>query len=71
MVTISLNAFQTEINKNRNQLMVRKVGFPPLLVSPAAMTVSFDSSTVIDFREECSRLIIQPQPGMANGQQIT
>jgi hypothetical protein len=29
------------------------------------MTVSFDSSPLIDFREECERLIIGPQPGTA------
>ena len=35
VVRITLNAFPTEINENRNQLVVRKVGLPPLLVSPA------------------------------------
>ena len=35
VVRITLNAFPTEMNENRNQLVVRKVGLPPLLVSPA------------------------------------
>jgi len=34
MVRITSNALPKEITENRNQLVVRKVGMPPLLVFP-------------------------------------